>query len=471
MTLPPRHRIGAVALTAVLASCAPGEAPDLAIENVTLIDADNGVREAMTVVIDSGRIVRVAEADESATAREVVDASGQYLIPGLWDFHVHLTYDDRFTEAMPGLFLSHGVTSIRDTGGLLEKVLPVVEAMEAEGATAPRVFFAGPLMDGEHVVYDGQNRPGLGIANPDPDAARANVELLAEAGVDFIKIYEMVAPEVFRALVEAAAAHGLPIDGHVPLSMLAREVAPHVGSLEHLRNIELDCAADADALLAERRRMLADHRDGSGAELRSRLHQAQRTAAVAGHDPDRCRQGLEAMRSTIQVPTLRLNASSLHPAHAREDFRSALERVPPEVARAWNAAAERERADTTPPDTTFAAWSLSLVGRMHEGGVPIGAGTDTPIGYAVPGYSLHSELEMLVRAGLSPIEALRAATLRPARFFGLEREMGTIEEGRLADLVLLSANPLDDIANTRAVEAVVLKGELLTREELDALTR
>ena len=122
-------------------------------------------------------------------------------------------------------------------------------------------------------------------------------------------------------------------------------------------------------------------------------------------------------------------------------------------------------------DTTYATWSLFLVNLMHEAGVPIGAGTDTPISFAAPGYSLHSELEMLVRAGLSPMEALEAATVRPAEFFGLSGEMGTIEEGRLADLVLLSRDPLDDITNTRSVQAVVSKGELLSREELDALVR
>ena len=122
-------------------------------------------------------------------------------------------------------------------------------------------------------------------------------------------------------------------------------------------------------------------------------------------------------------------------------------------------------------DPTYGTFSVHLVGLMHDAGVPVAAGTDTPIGFAAPGYSLHSELEMLVRAGLTPAEALHSATVRPAEFFGLQTLMGTIEEGRLADLVLLSANPLDDIANTRSVEAVVTKGDLLDRAELDALVR
>ncbi|MGD2067857.1 MAG: amidohydrolase family protein [Gemmatimonadota bacterium] len=471
MSRSPLRRVATVVLASALGACAPdAPPPDLAIENVTVIDAARGVRENRTVVVDSGRIVRVVDAGEDVVADEVVDGAGRYLIPGLWDFHVHLTYDDRFTDAMPGLFLSHGITSIRDTGGLLEKVLPVVERMEAEGATAPRVFFAGPLLDGEHVVYDGENRPGLGIANPDVETARKNVATLAEAGVDFIKIYEMVTPEVFDALVEEAVARGLPRDGHVPLSMLASEVAPRMSSLEHLRNIEMDCASDADELLEARRRILAAHQEGPGADLRARLHAAQRLPAVAAYDPDRCGEVLASMDSTIQVPTLRLNALGLRAPWDREDWDAALERVPADVRGEWSAVAEQAREGPPARDTTFGSWSLFLVGEMYDRGVPIGAGTDTPIGFSIPGYSLHSELEMLVRAGLPPLEALRAATLRPAEFFGLDGEMGTIQEGRMADLVLLSGNPLDDIANTRGVEAVVLKGELLTRDELDALT-
>ena len=461
-----------LALVCALASCGP-DAPlaDLAIQNVTVIDAVNGVREARTVVVDGGRITAVMAADEAVDAVETVDATGQYLIPGLWDFHVHLTYDERFTEAMPGLFLNHGITSIRDTGGPLELVLPVVQALRADGATAPRVFFAGPLLDGEYVVYDGENRPLLGIANPDVETARANVARLADAGVDFLKIYEMVAPEVFAVLVEEAQARGLPMDGHVPLSMQARDVGPLVQSLEHLRNIEMDCTADPAGLVAERRRLLTNPDGVIGARLRSQLHGLQRLPAVAAYDEAGCAEVLASMTSTIQVPTLRLNASSLRPPFDRSDWDQLLDKLPAEAEADWRATTEARRGAEQTQNTTYADWSLFLVNLMHESGVPVGAGTDTPIAFAAPGYSLHSELEMLVRAGLSPMEALEAATVRPAQFFGRSGEMGTVEAGRLADLVLLSGNPLDDIANTRTVQAVVSKGELLSREELDSLVR
>jgi len=457
----------ATLLIVALVSCTSDEpSADLAIQNVNLIDAVNGTRAAQTVLVQDGRISGVQSADEAIRADRVIDGAGRYLIPGLWDFHVHLTYDERFTEGMAGLFLNHGITSVRDTGGPLELVVPAVERIRAQ-ETAPRVFFAGPLLDGEHVVYDGDNRPLLGIANPDEATARANMARLADAGVDFVKIYEMVSPEVFAVLVEEARSRGLPMDGHVPLSMPAREVGPQVQSLEHLRNIEMDCVANPDVPLAERRQRLRNPEGVPGATLRSQLHDAFRLSSVAAYDEGECGQVIEAMRGTIQVPTLRLNALSLQPPYTRSDWEEVLAKLPTEVAAEWGSGNLGGRS----VDPTFPNWSLHLVQLMHEAGVPIGAGTDTPIGFAAPGYSLHSELEMLVRAGLPPIEALRSATVRPAEFFGMQDEIGTIEVGRLADLVLLENNPLDDITNTRSVQAVVTRGQYLDRDQLDALVR
>ncbi|SVB24958.1 uncharacterized protein METZ01_LOCUS177812 [marine metagenome] len=459
-----------LAVLLVFTSCTFGEqSADLAIQNVTLIDAENGVRVAQTVVVTGGNITAVLPAGEPVNATETVDATGQYLIPGLWDFHVHLTYDQRFTEAMPGLFLNHGITSIRDTGGPLELVLPAVQAIRDE-RTAPRVFFAGPLMDGEYVVYDGNNMPLLGIGNPDEETARANMARLADAGVDFVKIYEMVTPEVFAVLVEEAESRGLPMDGHVPLSMQARDVGPHVQSLEHLRNIEMDCIADPGSSVAERRGLLANPDGLAGGALRSQLHGLYRIPSIASYDEAQCGEAVASMMSTIQVPTLRLNAMALQPPFSRSDWTEVLEKLPTAAAEDWSAQGGGSMSERN-TDTTFPDWSLFLVGLMHEAGVPIGAGTDTPIGLAAPGYSLHSELEMLVRAGLSPMEALRSATIRPAEFFNLQDEMGTIEPGRLADLVLLGGNLLDDITLSRSVQAVVTKGQFLDRSELDALVR
>ncbi len=388
------------------------------------------------------------------------------MIPGLWDFHVHLTYDDSLTDVMPALFLSYGITSVRDTGGLMHKMLPVVEELRSDGAIAPRVFFSGPLLDGAFVVYDGESRPEIGVRNATPADARAAITELETQGVDFIKIYEMVSPDVFDAMVETANELGLPIDSHVPLSMRARVAGAAVDSIEHLRNIELDCASNAAELHETRLELLGNPDALPGAELRSSMHSLQRTPAIEAYDEKACDQTLAALRSTMQVPTLRLGAFSLAPPARRDDWEDALARIPPAVREDWRSSAMELAGNPVQEFVQFGKWAMFLTGRMHAQGIPIGAGTDTPILVAVPGYSLHSELEYLVAAGLSPLEAIASATVRPAEYFSLQDEMGAIEVGKKADLVLLDANPLDDIANTRSISGVVTKGDYLHKESL-----
>lgn len=435
-----------------------------AITGVTVIDAVSGVRENQTVVFDGDEIVSVQDATITSSAvtnaETSIDGSGKFLIPGLWDFHVHLTYDDRLTEAMPELFLSWGITSVRDTGGLMHEILPVVESMRADGAVAPRVFFAGPLLDGQYVVYDGMGRPEIGVPVPTPEIARRQVTEMKEQGVNFIKVYEMVKPEVFAELIEVANELDLPIDSHVPLSMRARDAGAQVTSIEHLRNIEMDCAANADELHAERLALLQNDAGMSGAELRSAMHSQQRLPAVANYDEAQCDIVIAALNDTVMVPTLRLNSFVLMPPWMRDDWEDALSRLPEDVEQNWTTQTEIRRTAVN-GDPTFANWSLFLTKRMHDAGVPFGAGTDVPINLSIPGYSLHSELDMLVRAGLTPLAALEAATLVPAKFFGLENDMGAIAEGQVADMVLLDANPLEDINNTKRIARVISKGLLI----------
>lgn len=460
-------------LIVLLAACQSEPAPSgTAIMNVTVIDAINGVRDNQTVIFDGDAITSIQSADAELNAAETIDGSGKYLIPGLWDFHVHLTYDERFIEAMPSLFLSWGITSVRDTGGLLRNVLPVVEKMRAEGALAPRVWYAGPLLDGNFVVYSGDGIPEIGVQNATPADARAMITSLKEQGVGFIKIYEMVSPQVFAEMVEVANELELPIDSHVPLSMRASAAGPLVDSIEHLRNIEMDCASDSPTLHEERLERLKNPEGLSGADLRGSLHRLQRLPAIANYDEARCDQTLEALGSTTQVPTLRLVSMSHAPPYLRDDWQDALSRLPAEAGDAWReATADRSTDDSEDSDTTYSDWGLFLTERAHAAGVPIGAGTDTPIALAIPGYSLHSELEFLVRAGLSPLEAIESATVRPAEYFSLQDEMGSIDVGKKADMVLLDANPLDDINNTKKISAVVTKGRVLTSDDLDALVQ
>ena len=454
----------------IVASCQLQPAPSgTAITNVTVVDAVNGVRENQTVVFDGDEITTIRSSGPDLSVAETVDGTGKFLIPGLWDFHVHLTYDDRFTNSMPALFLSYGITSVRDTGGLMHKILPVVEKMRAEGAVAPRVFFAGPLLDGNFVVYDGESRPEIGVQNATPDDARKMIRDLEAQGVDFIKIYEMVSPAVFEAMVETAQELDLPIASHVPLSLRASTAGPSVDSIEHLRNIEMDCASNSPELHETRLELLKNPDGLSGGDLRSSLHSLQRLPAIADYDETRCDQTLETLLSTTQVPTLRLIALALAPPYLKDSWQDALSRIREDAREDWSEFSTRFASYPNDEFATFGEWGLFLIARMHARGIPIGAGTDTPILLAVPGYSLHSELELLVRAGLSPLEAIESATVRPAEYFSLQDEMGSIDVGKKADLVLLDANPLDDIANTRRIAAVVSKGRIFTPGELSEL--
>ena len=438
-------------------------AVDLVITNVTVIDAQNGSRPNQTVKVSAGNILTVETngADSAGAGAQVIDGTGKYLIPGLWDMHVHITYEPGLTAAMPELFLRYGITSVRDTGGLLPNLLPEIERWRAADATAPRIFFSGPLLDGSTVVYDGNAVPEIGTANATPDMARANIAKLKAAGVDFVKTYELITPEVFKALTEAAREANLPIASHVPLMLPAREAGPLVDSMEHLRNIELDCASNAQDLLAVRRKAIAAPGSEPGIKLRGGIHADQRPKAIANYSQKDCDIVIASLANTIQVPTLRLNTSALYQPYDRPDWQQAVSQLPAASQSKWLDTGKQwsERRPTLP--TQNGEFSLTMVGQLHKAGVPIGAGTDTPIGSALPGYSLHTELERLVEAGLSPLAAIGAATISPAKFVRKESEMGQIKSGFVADLVLLDANPLTDIQNTRSINQVISKGKVV----------
>ena len=296
-------------------------------------------------------------------------------------------------------------------------------------------------------MYDGDSRPEIGVQNATIEAARARVRELEAAGVDFVKIYEMVSPDIFEALVDEARSLDLPIAAHVPLSMVASRAGPAVDSMEHLRNIEMDCATNSPTLYEERLTALAAEDVESGFALRSALHRAQRLPAIANYDEARCERTIASLRATTQVPTLGLLTLSSYSPFARPDWPAVMAQVPEAARDAWQAATDAfaERSPDDVPDTTYAEWGLDMVGKMHAAGVPIGAGTDTPIGWALPGDSLHVELERLVEAGLSTLDALTSATLRPAEFNRVSHEIGVVNVGYYADLVVLSENPLTDI--------------------------
>ena len=453
-------RLLLVVFAAALWGCDTTPQPDqILIDNVDVIDPVDGLIAKQQVLIEAGRIISVTDAGTALAEnpnRTVRDAAGQFLIPGLWDMHVHFVFDPALTDEMADLFLDYGITSVRDTGGDIEALATLRDTLPTP---KPNIYISGPLLDGKFVVYDGTDpsRPELGTPVLTPDDADATVAALQQAGADFIKVYELIRPDTYAALVAAARARQMPVASHVPLMMTADTAGPLADSMEHLRNIELACANNWEQLLDQRQQRITNFTEGLGHSLRAGLHSDQRLPAIAAYDEVRCNDVLDTLTNTIQVPTLRLNTVRHFKPFLRDDWPDAFAALPSDTQKTWNnLIAAFETMPQTDP--AFSDWSVFLIQRLLARGVPIGAGTDTPIGLGIPGYSLHTELEMLVLGGMTPLQALFAATVTPTRFHNLQEDVGRITPGMRADLVLLHSNPLVDIRHTRDIESVMLDG-------------
>lgn len=477
-------RRGAIsaAMFSIISGCYSPETPapemvDILIENVSVIDAKDGMRVAQSVSIKGSQILSVTDFDPQ-TARDatiVIDGSGQFLIPGLWDEHVHVTFDPDidYSTFFP-LAMGHGVTSLRDTGGHLDRLAPARETADSD-PLAPDLYVSGPLIDGPLRVYAGQTpfHPDISVGVSSESQAEDMVDQLADAGVDFVKAYEMLSPTVFSALVARAHERGLPVAGHAPLSMTAFEAAS-VGTddMQHLRNLELACAPDAASMLSERLTIIEENDAPHPAILRTNIHRAQRTRAVGSLVETSCDDLIAhlAENNVAQTPTLAASRFLTHGLYGDPAYTASFSLLPEPTRSQWPERSARfSRPSEDEAVLAHDAWMQDMVASLSKSGVPIIAGTDAPIGFLTPGASLHRELQLLVEAGLTPLQALEAATLAPAAFFGIEDQQGLIRADMRADLVLLRSNPLIDISNSTSVESVIKDGRLIERETLDQL--
>ena len=439
----------------------------IVIENITLIDAKNGTRTNQTVSIENGVIQSIGSAKLDMEESQIIDGEGKYLIPGLWDAHVHLTFIPEIDhETHFKLYLKNGVTSIRDTGAILSKLQPSLNFIEENPNTTPRLFYAGPLIDGADRVYKGMEPgfPNLSIGIDETSNIPEVVDGLLKEGVTFLKSYEMLTKETYLELLKVAGQNGLRVTGHVPLSIdLEEAIEAGLGGMQHVRNMDLACAKDADNLLDDRQVSLENEASIAGSALRTHIHSSQRYYAIDNTDDERCLRIIMKLSEygVFQTPTLTINTFDSRRFYADPKWRETYQDLPEAAENNWmQGSLKLANIDVTENAKKFDAWSLSLVNKMHQEGVKIIAGTDTPIGYLTPGYSLHKELELLSEAGLSNMDVLRSATITPAEFFGMENQMGTIEVGKLADLVILDKNPLMSISNTQSIHRVIVKGRI-----------
>jgi len=439
-------------------------AQTLAFTHVTVIDATGRpAQRDQTVVIAGDRIAAIGKAGRLAVPKEAtaVDGAGKFLIPGLWDMHVHTLRQGVFLR----LYLANGITGVRDMSSPIENISGWRKAV-ADGATWPRVYAAGPLVDGPYPIYP------RSIAVATAAEGRAAVATLKKLGADFVKIYSLLGREEYFALAGEAKKQGIPFAGHVPELVTAIE-ASDAGqkSFEHLMGIFRACSRREQEFLAEAKKYLAKPDTANFIAL----YGAQYSAIINAFDEKKAAALFQrlAANGTWQTPTLAAlrGVAYMDVMDFAKDPR--MKYVSRSQRAGWDPKNDFRFRDNTVEEYASAKRDfrkqVEVVGRMHRAGVPILAGSDTPNVRCIPGFSLHDELTLLVEAGLKPIEALQAATRNPARYFGIADSLGTVEAGKIADLVLLDANPLEDIRNTQRIAAVVVRGKLLARPQLDAL--
>ena len=432
------------------------------IHNVNVIDPLDGISKNTNVEISNNKISSVGKKTSIFYSKKI-DGNGKYLIPGLWDSHVHLYFDQELAKDMPMLFLKFGITSIRDTGGDFNFLDSIKKLSEKYPKSYPRLKISGPLIDGKFNVYNGERLPNLSVKTEDVKETESVVNKLIASGADFLKAYEMLSPEQFEIIMKIAKKKKINVTGHIPLSMDI-ETASNLGlnSLEHIKNLELWATKDKNELLKERRGMMKNTRDLSGLSLRGMIHSTQKNYAINNLDENEIIKIYDALykNSTWQIPTISIYKVPIYKIFKSEYWIENLKYLPKKTRETWKQRIDFSNDKIDPKQKDFSDWIQKTTGEMYDYGIKFMAGTDTPLGFLIPGFSLHTELELLVESGMSELDALKSATINPSRYFKMENDLGLIKEGYIADLILLNKNPLNNIKNTLDIYAVIKDGEV-----------
>jgi len=435
-----------------------------AISGVSIVDVRRGVvLSPQTVVVDAGRIRSIGTAAPRGVRQ--IDGRGKFLVPAFWDMHTHVLAVTPLLD-LP-LYIAYGVTNVRDMQGCPKAGDPFVSC-PAEKRRWTAEAIAGQRVGPRIVATTSWMANGAGMVarlgdvpayfdTATPDQTRQFVRHFA-GEVDAIKVYDRLPRDAYFALVDEARRRNVDVVGHRPYGVSAIEAAAHQKSIEHARFILHESFAGSEEL---RKRPAAQWRE-------------ERQRMLDQHDPRRADAIFAAMREhgTWYVPTHLTRWSDAYADHPSLRNDPLLRYVHPLLQRQWLEDIDETLADDPSPAARetyrqFYRKGLALTGAAHRAGVKVLAGSD----YLVAGADLHRELQQLAAAGLPPAEVLRAATLYPAQYFGLEEHHGSVEAGRVADLVLLDANPLHDIRNTERIAAVVFNGHYHDRDALDRIGR
>jgi hypothetical protein len=427
--------------------------------HVNVVDINTGnIRENMNVKISGNHITAISTSKKDLENGKLIEAKGKYIIPGLWDMHVHIRgREDIFFP----MLIMNGITGIRDmhnpkrcyTAGKWR------DSVNNSNFIAPRIgAVAGCIVDGPG---DGRNY-GFLVANSEQEG-RLIVDSLKNSGVDFIKVYSHLAPNVYAAIADEAKKQNIPFAGHIPFRMDAIDcAAAGQKSFEHLENFLQYCSTKKNEILQFYRDsiFIAKNEDFDRIEQLELNSFDSTTAALF------CNKLAEL--GTYVDPTLVIAMPERWKKRLADQNVLSTKDVPAELA-AWFGS-KKEIPSEDDLDFDLFRDKLKMISYFKRANVKLLAGTDMSVIHRpAAGYSLHDELEMYVAYGLTPLEALRTATINPAIFLNRQDDLGSVEKGKLADLVLLDANPMADIKNTNKIFAVINNGKYLDRTALDSL--
>jgi hypothetical protein len=440
------------------------------IRNVTLIDMrSEQPQTAMTVVIESNHIAKISKSNKVKIPKgaQVVDATGKFLIPGLWDNYTFTL--DAVRKGFPyfELLIAFGVTGVRDagTGMDLREIAKLRDEINGGKILAPRLYYNGTVIDGAGEPRESNRFTGNSVQVKTADEARATVESLYRAGVDYIKTEKLLPPEILKEVIADAHEHNMRVVS-VPPSFIIDASDDGLDCVEHF--VELYRTTST-----KRNEYYAFYRDRETFRSADEAYAFFKPLRDTRDQPyyDQTLQTM-ARNKTFLVTNIAEQGHSMEtfeladPSRRRFKTKKQIEQLDEAIK-----VKERQRLNRD-YRTDEKAWRglLQDVADLHKAGVMLLAGTQLNISEpSSPGIFLHDELYWFVQAGLSPFEALKTATVNPAIFMRREKDLGTIEKGKLADLILLDANPLQDISNTRKINGVVVNGRYLSKEFLQKM--
>jgi hypothetical protein len=380
--------------------------------------------------------------------------------------HVHAAVPYLDTLFLP-LLVANGVTGVREMWSRDVAVDSIRRRIARGDLTGPRILAPGHLVDGVPPIWPGS--PGI----DSPEAGRQMVDSLARTGAGFVKVYSRLSPETFRAIAEQARLRGIPFAGHIPTLVSAAEASDlGIRTVEHLTTITSACSREEAALRNETIAAVASpgRWDSAG-----KIQRGQAERLLNNFDEARCRELARRFvkNETWMVPTITVlrSVAYLDDTTLASDPRMVY--MPTTMSRSWDPRQDFRFRMLTPEDwarrKTAYQRQREIIRLFRSEGVRFLAGTDLANPFIFPGFSLHDEMDLMVQSGSTPLQALQAATIEPARFIGGTDSLGTVAPGKVADLVLLEGNPLENIRNTTRMATVVLGGRVLDRSRLDQL--